>query len=256
MRKANFDGKVAIVTGGGSGMGQATALAFATEGCYVAVVDIDGEAVEATLKKLKTLNGQGMAVTADVADNRQVAVAIRRVLDEQGKIDILVNNAGLALMERFVEGEGAEEAWNRVIDVNLKGTMFFCHAVLRDMIKRNYGKVINISSDAARTGGSGMVVYSAAKAGVVGFTKALALEMARYKINVNCICPGFTETPMLDKSSEEAPTRLIEAHTRQIPWKALGKPDDIAAAVLFLASDDARYITGQTLSVNGGLTRV
>jgi len=246
-----LDGKVAIVTGYGSGIGRGIALALGSEGAYTAAVDINEEAVRATVEKIKALNGQGMTVNADVADSRQVNAAVRRVLGECGKIDILVNNAGLGLLETFVEG--AEEAWNKVIDVNLKGTIIFSCAVLEGMMGRGYGKIINISSDAGRMGTTGQVVYAASKAGVIGFTRSLAMEMARCKINVNCICPGFIETPMLGNLSREAP-KLLEAFTKLIPWRRTGMPDDIAAAVLFLASDDAQYITGQTLSVDGGLT--
>lgn len=245
--------RVAIVTGGGSGIGRGTSLALAAQGASVAVADLDEARAKAVAGEVQAGGGVGLPVLVDVTRGPSVQAMVRTVLDRWGRVDILVNNAGWDKVERFIES--TEETWDRVLAINLKGQILCARAVLDDMIRRGSGRIINIASDAGRVGSSGECVYGAAKGGVIAFTKGLAREVARYKINVNCICPGPTETPLFAQVAEGNP-KLAEALKKAIPWGRLGQPEDIAGAVVFFASDMASYITGQTLSVSGGLTMV
>ncbi len=187
----------------------------------------------------------------DITDNQSVKQAVKEVEDRFGRVDILVNNAGWDRAMPFIQLP--EELWDRVIAINLRGPITVTRAVLDGMISRNSGKIVNIASDAGRVGSSGESVYSACKGGIIAFTKTLARELIRYNILVNCICPGPTDTPFIDGIREENP-KLVEALKNAIPMRRLGKPEEVAVAVAFLASDEASYITGQTLSVSGGLT--
>ena len=246
-------GKVAFVTGAGRGMGRAIATRLVEEGAQVAVTDIDGANARETAGALGEDHAVGIRV--DITDGGSVAAGVLITYQTLGPIDVLVNNAGWDRIEPFLDTD--EELWDRLIDINLKGPMRCAQAVLPGMIERQAGgRIINISSDAGRVGSSGESVYSAAKAGIVGFTKTLAREMARHTITVNALCPGPTDTPLLSEMVGEGNERLIDSLKRGIPMKRLGRPDDIAGAVAFLASDDAGFITGQTLSVSGGLTMV
>lgn len=247
--------KVALVTGGARGIGRAICLRLAEEGAKVAVVDLLAEEAAQTVDTIKAKGGQALAVRTDVTQLDQVRACVQQVLDTWGTIDILINNAGWDKIEPFVESQ--PEMWEKVIAINLKGPIHFCHAVIPHMIARNAGKIVTISSDAGRVGSTGEAVYSACKAGVIGFSKTLARELARAKITVNVVCPGPTDTPLLKQvTAGEKGARVIEAMTRAVPFRRLGTPEEIAGAVAFFASPDADFVTGQVLSVSGGLTMV
>jgi 2-hydroxycyclohexanecarboxyl-CoA dehydrogenase len=243
-------GKVALVTGAGRGIGKAIAERLAAEGAKVAVADIDPATAAATAAEI----GRGaIAVTMDVTDGASVRDAVAEAAKRLGPIDVLVNNAGWDKIEPFVKSQ--EETWDRVIAINLKGPIRCARAVLDSMIERRSGKIVSIGSDAGRVGSTGEAVYSAAKAGVIGFGRTLAREVARYGININVVCPGPTNTPLLQEIAG-GNEKLMAALKQAIPLGRTGEPDDIAAAVAFLASDDAGFITGQTLSVSGGLSMI
>lgn len=246
-----FAGRVGVVTGSGRGIGRGIALGLAEQGGTVVVVDVDVKSAEAVVKEIEAMGGKAMAAKVDITKSAEVNDMVAKVIEKYGKIDILVNNVGWNKVKPFVTGD--EELWDKVIAINLKGPIICCRAVVDNMMQNNYGKIVNVSSDAGRVGSTGESVYSAAKGGVITFTKTLAREMARYKVNVNCVSPGPSDTPFLAEVSAENP-KLMEAVKRAIPLRRLGEPKDIANAVLFFASDDAEYITGQTLSVSGGLT--
>jgi 2-hydroxycyclohexanecarboxyl-CoA dehydrogenase len=241
-------GKVAFVTGGARGIGRAIVGRLAEEGVKVAIADLDGAAAETAAKEI----GNGaIAVHVDVTSTSSVNDGVAKVIAALGQIDILVNNAGWDKVEPFVKS--TEDTWDKVLAINLKGPIRCARAVLDGMIERRTGKIISISSDAGRNGSSGEAVYSAAKAGLMGFTKTLAREVSRYAINVNVICPGPTNTPLFQEIAGGNP-KLGDALAKAIPLGRLGEPTDLAGAVAFFASDDAGFITGQTLSVSGGLT--
>lgn len=243
-------GKVAVVTGAGSGIGAATARLLAEEGARTVVADLEGAAAEKVAGEIEAVGGQAMAVSLDVADQKEIEKLVRDVTARWGGIHILVNNAGAGEVGWFVDGR--EEAWDRIIDVNIKGTMFFSQAVLPGMIERQSGRIINIASTAAKVGSGKLAIYSATKAAVCGFTKALAREVAHYNINVNDICPGPIDTPMF----EQMEPMLKKISIRETAFRRIGRPEEIATAVLFLASDDASYITGHSLLVDGGQTMI
>ena len=240
-----LDGKIAIVTGGGQGIGQAVAGKLALEGATVVVTDLD----EAAAKDTAAGWPGGVAIRADVTDRQGVQAMADRVVRQFGRIDVLVNNAGWDKASSFVESDPAD--WDRAIAVNLYGVLHACKAVLPVMTGQGGGAVVNLGSDAGRVGSSGEAVYSAAKGGVIAFTKSLAREMARHRIRVNCVCPGPTDTALF---ASFAGPELREALTRAIPFRRLGQPADVANVVAFLASDEASFVTGQTVSVSGGLT--
>lgn len=242
--------RVAMVTGAGRGIGAAIAERLAADHA-VAVCDVDASRAQETAERLRVGGAAAAAVEVDVADGASVAEAVGRVRRELGPVDVLVNNAGIDKIEPFVEGD--EETWDRILAVNLKGPILCCRAVLDGMIERRCGRIVNLGSDAGRVGSSGEAVYSASKGGVIAFSKTLAREMARHGITVNCVCPGPTDTALLAQVGEYS-QKLYEGLTRAIPLRRIGRPEDIAAMVAFLASDDAAYITGQTVSVDGGLT--
>lgn len=245
--------KVAIVTGAGGGIGRAIALKLGALGARVIVADIKADGREETVSLLEKQGAQGLAMDVDITLQAQVQEMVKATLEAFHRLDILVNNAGWDKIESFVDN--TPELWEKIIAINLKGPIYCTRAVLDSMIERRYGKIVNISSDAGRVGSSGEAVYSACKGGIIAFTKTIAREVARYQINVNCVCPGPTETPLLDEITRgDAGAKIIDAMTKAIPFRRLAKPMDIAGAVAFLASDEASYITGQTLSVSGGLT--
>lgn len=248
-----LEGKVALVTGAGRGIGRAIVLALAREGADIIVNDIRLELAQETAAEVAKVGRKSLALQADASKLSQVETMVDRALAEFGKIDILVNNAGWFGMKPFLEN--TEDYWRMVIDVNLITTIVCSRAVLPHMAERRSGKVINIASDAGKVGSGGLAVYAAAKAGVMGLTKSLAREMAPYAINVNAIAPGLVETTLLDDMVATSPRR-VEAIRSQTPFRRFGTPEDVANLALFLASDDASYITGQSYSVNGGVTMI
>ena len=246
-------GESAFVTGAGSGIGRAIARRLAADGIRVAIADIDLDGARETESLVRGTGGTACVVHVDVADFASVRAAVDLAARAHGPLDVLVNNAGWDRIEPFVDN--TPELWDRIIDINLKGPIHCCRAVLDGMIAKGGGKIVSISSDAARVGSSGEAVYSASKGGIVSLSKTLARELARHRINVNVICPGPTDTRLLDEiRSGEHGAKIIAAMTRAIPFGRLGTPEDIAAAVAFFASADADFITGQVLSVSGGLT--
>ena len=243
-------GRIAMVTGAGQGIGAAIGARLAKLGASVAVCDIDKATATATADSLETAS---IGVQIDVSDRAAVLAAVARIGDELGPIDILVNNAGIDVIGPFMDS--TEETWDRLWQVNLKGQIICCHAVLEaSMIPNSGGRIVNLGSDAGRVGSSGEAVYSATKGGVIAFTKTLAREMARYGITVNCVCPGPTNTALLAQTGDDPTSGLRAALARAIPLRREAEPDDIAGVVAFLVTDDAAYMTGQTVSVNGGLT--
>jgi 2-hydroxycyclohexanecarboxyl-CoA dehydrogenase len=242
---------VAIVTGAARGIGHAIATRLCDAGMAVALCDLDADAVRAAADQLATGGRRTLAVPLDVSDGAAVRAAVAKATAELGPVDVLVNNAGIDEIGPFLESR--EETWDRLIAVNLKGTLLCSRAVLDGMIEHGDGRIVNLGSDAGRVGSTGEAVYSATKGGVIAFTKTLAREVARHGIRVNCVCPGPTDTALLAQVGAYS-QKLYEGLARAIPLRRLGQPDEIAAVVAFLVSDDARYVTGQTLSVNGGLT--
>jgi 2-hydroxycyclohexanecarboxyl-CoA dehydrogenase len=247
-------GKTALVTGGGRGIGRAIALGLAQEGAQVAVLDILADNAAAVAGEIEATGVKALALPADLTKRAQVDRAIADTLAQFGQIDILVNNAGWDRMEMFLDSE--EETWDKIIAINFKGMLYVCKAALPSMVARGQGKVISIASDAGRAGSTGEAVYAGTKGAIIAFSKTLAREMARHKITVNVVCPGLTETPLLQGIREQSPKteKVIEAVTRAIPLGRVGQPEDIAGAVVYLASPAADFVTGQTLSVSGGLT--
>ena len=241
-----MDGSVAVVTGGGSGIGRAVALGLATAGAVVVVADADAAAARATAD---AASGALHPREIDVTDPDAVAALADWVGAELGPATVLVNAAGWDETRPFVEA--STEFARRVVDVNYLGPVWTCRAFLPPMVEAGRGgRIVNIASDAARVGSSGETIYAGAKGGVVALTKSLAREMARHRITVNCVCPGPTDTPLFNAQPEPLRQALIKA----IPFRRLARPDEVAAAALFFASDAASFITGQVLSVSGGLT--
>jgi 3-oxoacyl-[acyl-carrier protein] reductase len=239
--------QVAAVTGAGRGIGQAIALKLAAAGADIACVDLKLEFCAETVQKVEALGRKAWPFAANVSEASSVTAAAEQILAATGKVDILVNNAGITkdgLLMRMSEAD-----WDAVLDINLKGTFLFTKAFTRTMLKQQSGRIISIASVVGVIGNAGQCNYGASKAGVIGFTKSAARELASRSITVNAIAPGFIETAMTAKLSPEA----REALMKQIPLGSLGQPDDVAGAVLFLASPAARYITGQVLSVDGGM---
>jgi 2-hydroxycyclohexanecarboxyl-CoA dehydrogenase len=245
-----FEGKTVVVTGGGGGIGGATCRRFAAEGGRVAVYDLDPESAEKVAAEIRASGGSADAFRCDISDRASVAAAVQAT----GPIDVLVNNAGWDVFRPFLKTEPAQ--WERLIAVNLVGALHMHHAVLPGMAERKRGRIVNIASDAARVGSSGEAVYAACKAGLVALSKTLAREHARQRITINVVCPGPTDTALFAEFKEGAgnPEKLMESFTRAIPLGRIGQPDDLPGAITFFASDDAAYVTGQVLSVSGGLT--
>ncbi len=250
-----LEGKTAFVTGAGRGIGRAIALALAGEGAKVVVADILAGNASAVTDEIKALGREACGVVADVTKRPEIESAVNAALERFGKIDILVNNAGWDKFEFFLDSE--EEAWDKIIAINFKGLLHTCKTVLPYM-KEHGGRVINISSDAGRTGSSGEAVYSGTKGAIIAFSKALAREMVRYRITVNVVCPGLTDTALFHsiRNQSERAQKVMDGVTRAIPIGRVGTPGEIAAAALFFALPEAGYITGQTLSVSGGLTMI
>ena len=246
--------KVALVTGAGGGIGAAICRRLAEEGCHVALFDRDGDAARAAGKELQAPGRRISTHVVDITDYHGVSDAVASITADQGGVDILVNNAGMDRFANFLDTE--PELWDAIIDVNLRGTLNMHHVVLPGMRDRGWGRVVNIASDAARVGSSMEAVYSACKGGIVSFTKSVARELARSGVRLNVVCPGPTDTPLLAQFLEggEDSGKIVKALERAVPMKRIGRPEDIPGIVAFLASDDAEYITGQVISVSGGLT--
>lgn len=247
--------RVALVTGGAQGIGGGISEALGAHGFRVAVADLNLDAAKETAARITEAGGQAIAVPIDVTDTASVRAAVAEVTTTLGVIEIVVNNAGWDDFMPFLKT--TEDFWDKILDLNFKGALRVCHTVVPGMVERGFGRVINIGSDAGRVGSSLEAVYSGAKGGIIAFTKTLAREVATKGVTVNTVCPGPTDTPALrkfaDNSGEDA-DKVIGGMARSVPMKRLGTPSDVAAAVAFFASDAAEYITGQTLSVSGGLT--
>jgi 3-oxoacyl-[acyl-carrier protein] reductase len=242
-----LNGRVAIVTGGAQGIGKAIALTLARHGADVVVTDINLERAQATAQEIEALQVRSLAIKANVADVSAAEQMVKETVDKLGKIDILVNNAGITRDNVLLRMK--PEEWDQVMEVNLKGTYACTRAALKFMFRQKNGRIVNIASITGLMGNAGQANYSASKAGIIGFTKAVAREYANRGITVNAVAPGFIDTAM----TQAIPEKEREALTKQIPMERLGTPDDVAAAVYFLVSDLSGYITGQVINVNGGM---
>lgn len=251
----DLSGKAALVTGGARGIGRAIVEALAQAGADVAILDFRLPEAEAAAREISQTTGRKViAVQADVTRLEEVQKAVAEALQRLGKLDILVNNAGWDRLMPFLKT--TPELWDRVIGVNYRGVIHTCYAVLPHMKERKQGSIVNVSSDSARVGSLGEAIYSGAKAAVIGFSKTLAREHARDNVRINVVCPGLAETPLLEEmqQADDFTRKILGAVVNAIPLKRLGKPEEIAPMVLFFASEAARYVTGQVVSVNGGLT--
>jgi len=242
--------RVAVVTGAAAGMGLAVARRFATVGHRVALLDLDGDAAAGAAEDLRTAGADALAATVDVADRAAVDEAIAKVRADLGPVEIIVTSAGLDEFRSFTDITA--EAWAHMLAVNLTGTFHCLQAVIPDMLAARWGRVVTISSSSAQSGAARMAHYVASKGGVVGLTKALAVEYAPHGITVNTIPPGFIDTPMARRAEARGDLPSIDAIAARTPVRRAGTPEDIAAACAFLCSDDAGYITGQAIGVNGG----
>jgi len=246
--------RVALVTGGAQGIGKGIVTTLGEQGFRVAVADLNLAAAEETAKEITAAGGEALAVQIDVTSTESVRAAVSTIEHELGPIEVVVNNAGWDDFMPFVKT--TEEFWDRILDINYKGALRVLHTVVPGMIERGFGRVINIGSDAGRVGSSLEAVYSGAKGGIIAFTKTLAREVATKGVTANVVCPGPTDTPALRKFADGSgdAEKVISGMTRAVPMKRLGTPSDIGPAVAFFASDGAGFVTGQTLSVSGGLT--
>ncbi len=242
--------RTALVTGGGSGIGRAICARLGAEGRRVLVSDINMSGAAETADGILANGGDALGLYLDITDTE----AVTSTIAQYGPVEILVNSAGWDELMPFTQTD--EEFWNQVIDINFIGALRTTHACLPQMMEQGWGRIINISSDAARVGSSLEAVYAGAKGAVISFTKTIAREVARRGITANVVCPGPTETPLLEQivSAGDNADRVIDAMTRAVPMKRLGQPEEVAAAVAYFAADDAGFVTGQVLSVSGGLT--
>jgi 2-hydroxycyclohexanecarboxyl-CoA dehydrogenase len=247
--------RTALVTGGAQGIGRGIAAVLAAQGFRVAIADLNSEAATQAAKDLSEAGGTVIAVEANVTDTASVNAAVRAVADDLGPVEVLVNNAGWDDFMPFTAT--TEDFWDKVLDINFKGALRVTQAVLPGMAERGFGRIVNIGSDAGRVGSSLESVYSGAKGGIIAFTKTLAREVATKGITANVVCPGPTDTPALrrfiDGQGQNA-EKVIGGMVRAVPMRRLGTPEDVGPAVAFFASDAAGFVTGQTLSVSGGLT--
>jgi 2-hydroxycyclohexanecarboxyl-CoA dehydrogenase len=246
--------RVALVTGGGSGIGREICKGLAGEGRRVAVADLNLDGARDTVAMIEEAGGTAIAVQMDVSDSDSVTDGILAVVDELGAVEILVNCAGWDDLMPFLDTD--EAFWDRVIEINYKGTLRTVHQCLPTMIEAGWGRIVNIGSDAGRVGSSLEAVYSGAKGGVIAFGKTMAREVARTGITVNTVCPGPTDTALLDQivAASDNGDKVIGAMARAVPMKRVGRPEEVASAVVYFCSEAAGFVTGQTLSVSGGLT--
>ena len=247
-----LEGKTAIITGGAAGIGKAIALRLAADGAAIAILDVAGETAQETVKELEAAGAKAMAVQCDITDYAQTKEAVATIASAMGRIDILVNNAGIDKQQLFVETD--EALWDRMIAINYKGFLVATHIVIPYMMERKTGNIVNLGSDAGRIGNAREVVYSGTKAAVMASTKALAQELARFGVRVNAVSPGpIQETALLGGLFEG---EIGEKIAKLVPMRRLGTPQDVADVVAFFVSDDSRYLTGQILSIDGGLTMI
>lgn len=247
----NLEGRIALVTGAGSGIGRAIARKLAQCGAVTLVTDLRGETAAEVASGCVAQGFNAKSYALDICDSEAIAALKSRLAQESLLPDVLVNNAGWDRLEPFIQN--APDFWRKVIDINFLGPVTVTRAFLDGMIESGKGgRIVNISSDAGRVGSSGETVYAGAKGAVIAFTKSLAREMARYKINVNCVCPGPTDTPLFHSNPEKVNEALVKA----IPFRRVAQPEEIAGPVAFFAAPEASYVTGQVLSVSGGLTMV
>ncbi|PIQ91029.1 MAG: 3-oxoacyl-ACP reductase [Candidatus Omnitrophica bacterium CG11_big_fil_rev_8_21_14_0_20_41_12] len=239
--------KVALITGGARGIGRAIGIVFAKEGADIVVADVNQETAQQTASEIEALGVKALALEMDVTNFEKVEEGINKILDKMGKVDILVNNAGITKDNLLLRMSPAD--WDAVINVNLKGTFNCIKAVSRPMIKQRSGKIISIASIIGLMGNPGQANYAASKAGIIALTKTVAKELASRNINANAVAPGFIQTAMTDKLPEEIKKKMLEA----IPLAKLGTPEDVANVCLFLASEESSYITGQTITIDGGM---
>ncbi|MGW9100412.1 SDR family NAD(P)-dependent oxidoreductase [Priestia megaterium] len=243
--------RVAFVTGAGRGIGREIARTLASRNMKIIVADVNMETAQQTVNSVKEEGGEAIAVFCDITNLQSVEKAVETSLNHFQTIDVLVNNAGWDKVEPFLKSE--PDTWRKIVDINLMGPIHTCKLILPLMIENGYGKVVNIASDAGRVGSSGESIYSATKGGVIALTKTLAREMARHKLNINCVAPGPSDTPLFQEIGSYN-KGIVQSLEKVIPFRRLAQPKDIAGAVGYLVSDEAEYVTGQTLSVSGGLT--
>lgn len=243
------DGKIALVTGGARGIGRATALTFAQHGAKVAVADLNLEGAQETAALIRQAGGEAIALRCDITKKAETDKLVQDVVAQFGRLDVLANVVGWADTTYFMDE--TEEYWQKIVGINLMGPILLCRSALDVMTQQKSGSIVLVSSDAGKVGTKGETVYAGAKAGVIGFVKSLAREITRYNLRINAIAPGPTDTPLLWAQADQI---VIERMIKAVPMRRVGKPEEQANAIVFLASDAASYITGQTLSVSGGLT--
>lgn len=244
-----LEGRLAVVTGAANGIGRASALRFASEGADVAILDLEDEGLAVTAEKAREAGAKVLAVTVDCTDEKSVSDAFRRIYADAGFVDILMNNVGQSARQRASEFyASSSEVWRFVLEVSLVSTLISSRQVVPAMREAGRGRIVNVASNAGLAGEVGLSEYAAAKMGVIGFTRSLARELAPFKVNVNAVCPGVTKTRVI----ERIPDEILEQIRRSIPLGFFAEPEDIAAAAAFLASDDSRYMTGQSVVIDGG----